>query len=250
MDAAPTIAQTAKNDESFFMYVGKAPSIYYRMNSWKELENPMMESASLLLLAFAVSMDSFGVGLTYGIRKMKIPLFSLLLIACCSAISILLAMGFGHIIQQWISPRIAEMLGGIILITIGFWALYQIYRPAKNEHKTMQETIVNLEFKKISIVIKVLRKPMVADLDDSGIIVGREAFLLGLALSLDAFGAGVGAALIGYSPIFMAMTVGIMCSVCVLLGMKSGWIISETKWMKNLSFIPGLLLIILGMWQL
>lgn len=231
------------------MYVGIAPSIYYRINSWKEMD-PMVESASLLLLAFAVSMDSFGVGLTYGIRKMKLPFISLLLLASCSATSILLAMGLGHFIQQWISPGMVETFGGIILISIGIWVLYQIYRPAKNEQKTKQEMIVNLELKKLGIVVKVLRKPMVADLDDSGMITGKEAFLLGLALSLDAFGAGIGASFIGYPPILLAITVGIMCSICVSLGMKSGWFVSETKWMKNLSFIPGVLLILLGVWQL
>lgn len=210
----------------------------------------MVESASLLLLAFAVSMDSFGVGLTYGLRKMKIPSFSLFLIALCSATSILIAFALGHIIQQWISPQIARTIGGIILIFIGLWALYQIYRPAKSEHKTKRETIVNLELKSLGIVIKVLRKPMVADLDASGIITGKEAFLLGFALSLDAFGAGIGASFIGYPPLLMAISVGLMCSVFVLLGMRSGLFISDMKWMKNFSFIPGLLLILLGVWQL
>lgn len=39
---------------------------------------------SLLLLAFALSLDGFGVGITYGLRKMKIPLLSVLIISLCS----------------------------------------------------------------------------------------------------------------------------------------------------------------------
>lgn len=212
----------------------------------------MVEMASLLLLAFAVSMDSFGVGLTYGLRKMKLPLMSLLFIAGFSAISILIAMAIGGFIQQLISPTLAESIGGVILIGIGIWAIYQIYRPAKNDQKTKKEkeTLINLELKRLGIVIKVLRKPMYADLDNSGTITGREAFLLGLALSLDAFGAGIGAALIGFSPWIMAVAVGVMCGVCLSLGMKSGWFFSEAKWVKRFSFIPGLLLIIIGVWSL
>ena len=38
-----------------------------------------MITFSLLILAFAVSLDSFSVGLTYGLRKVKIPLKSILL---------------------------------------------------------------------------------------------------------------------------------------------------------------------------
>ncbi|WP_096189692.1 sporulation membrane protein YtaF [Evansella halocellulosilytica] len=213
----------------------------------------MVEFASLLLLAFAVSMDSFGVGLTYGLRRMKMPFMSLLFIAGCSALSILLAMVIGSVLLQFISPSQAEALGGIILIGIGGWAIYQIYRPAKSDEKQTKkekETLINLELEKLGIVIKVLRKPMVADLDNSGTITGREAFLLGVALSLDAFGAGIGAALIGFSPWIMAISVGIMCGMFVTLGMKSGWLFSETRWIKHFSFIPGLLLIILGVWRL
>ncbi|MFA9558709.1 sporulation membrane protein YtaF [Evansella sp. AB-rgal1] len=212
----------------------------------------MAELFSLLLLAFAVSMDSFGVGLTYGLRKMKLPFASLLFIAGCSAMSILIAMAVGNVIQQFLSPNIAESIGGVILIGIGSWAIYQMYRPAKNEKKTKKEreTIINFEIKKLGVVIKILRKPMVADLDNSGAITGREAFLLGLALSLDAFGAGIGAALIGFSPWLMALSVGLMCGIFVTLGMKSGWFFSESNWVKRFSFIPGLLLILLGVWQL
>ncbi|PYZ97239.1 sporulation membrane protein YtaF [Alteribacter lacisalsi] len=212
----------------------------------------MVELLSLLLLAFAVSLDSFGVGLTYGLRKMKLPLKSLCFIALCSATSILVAMTIGTAIAGVMSPSAAESVGGLILILIGAWALYQIYSPAKKDRKTKEEKefIFNFEIKKLGIVITVLRKPMVADLDNSGTITGREAFLLGLALSLDAFGAGLGAALIGFSPVFMAVSVALMCALCLTLGMKSGHLFSDTIWMKRFSFVPGAVLIILGIWKL
>ena len=223
----------------------------------------MVEIFSLLLLAIAVSLDSFGVGLTYGLRKMKLPLKSLFFIAGCSAGSILIAMGFGSVIQLYLSPEFAESLGGIILILIGSWALYQVFRSDKSDHleknekvenkgKTDQssEVIVNFEIKMFGLVIRILRKPMEADFDKSGTITGKEAFLLGIALSLDAFGAGVGAALIGFSPIFMAVAVATMSASFVTLGMRSGFKYSDSKFMQKFSFLPGALLILLGIWSL
>lgn len=211
----------------------------------------MVEILSLFLLALAVSLDSFGVGLTYGLRKMKLPFKSLIFIATCSAISILIAMIIGSWIQRYLSPSVAETIGGLILITIGAWALYQIYRPAKRDEKTNEDAVIlNFEIEILGVVIKILRKPMVADFDDSGTITGREAFLLGIALSLDAFGAGIGAALIGFSPLFMALSVAFMSAICVTFGMKSGYLFSDSKIMQKFSFIPGLLLIILGTWKL
>ncbi|WP_209122064.1 sporulation membrane protein YtaF [Alkalihalobacillus sp. BA299] len=215
----------------------------------------MVEFFSLLLLALAVSLDSFGVGLTYGLRKMKLPFKSLFFIAFCSAASILIAMTFGNLIQRYLSPQFAEALGGIILILIGAWALYQVFRPAKNSYDEEKEKVddkilINLEIKMLGLVIRILRKPMEADIDKSGTITGREAILLGVALSLDAFGAGIGAALIGFSPWLMALTVAIMSASFVTFGMKSGYRYSDTYIMKKFSFIPGLLLIILGVWSL
>ena len=218
----------------------------------------MVEIFSLLLLALAVSLDSFGVGLTYGLRKMKLPFKSLLFIAFCSAASILLAMTFGNWIQRYLSPQFAEALGGIILILIGAWALYQVFRPTKNAGEEEEEVpkkdddkvLINLEIKMLGLVIRILRKPMEADIDKSGTITGREAILLGVALSLDAFGAGIGAALIGFSPWLMALTVAIMSASFVTFGMKSGYRFSDSYVMKRFSFIPGLLLIILGVWSL
>ncbi|OIJ10966.1 sporulation membrane protein YtaF [Anaerobacillus arseniciselenatis] len=211
----------------------------------------MVEILSLLLLALAVSLDSFGVGLTYGLRKMKLPLKSLLFIASCSAVSILIAMTIGNWIVSYLSPSVAESIGGVILIMIGAWALYQIYRPAKRDVKNKEDAVIlNFEIKILGVVIKILRKPMVADFDNSGTITGREAFFLGIALSLDAFGAGIGAALIGFSPLLMAISVAIMCALCVTLGMRSGYVFSDSRVLQKFSFIPGLLLIILGVWRL
>ena len=49
-------------------------------------------------------------------------------------------------------------------------------------------------------MIQILRKPTVADFDKSGTISAGEA-LLGIALSVDSFGAGIGASLLGMHPL-------------------------------------------------
>jgi putative sporulation protein YtaF len=91
---------------------------------------------------------------------------------------------------------------------------------------------------------------MSADIDKSGTITGVEAFLLGVALSLDAFGAGIGAALLGYSPVIMSILVACMSSLFVFVGIKSGNIFSKFAWMDKFSCLPGIILIIIGIWKL
>lgn len=205
---------------------------------------------SLVLLGLAVSLDSFSVGFTYGLRKMQIPFKSIVIIASCSAIILMLAMAMGHFIQEVISPDVAESIGGVILILLGAWVLYQFYRPEKKYQSPEEKTIINFEIRSLGLVINILKKPMSADFDQSGTITGIEAIMLGFALSLDAFGAGIGAAMLGFSPLNLALTVAIMSSLFVFVGMRAGRLLSEGSWMEKFSFIPGVILIIIGIWKI
>ena len=74
---------------------------------------------------------------------------------------------------------------------------------------------------------------MSADFDRSGTITGIEALMLGFALSIDAFGAGIGAVMLGFSPIYLAITVAVMSSLFVLLGIKSGSFFHKISWIRK-----------------
>ncbi|MBM7701245.1 sporulation membrane protein YtaF [Metabacillus iocasae] len=211
----------------------------------------MTVTLSLLVLAFAVSLDSFSVGLTYGLRKMVIPLKSIVIIAGCSAISLMTSMFLGKIIAAFFSPQIMEKMGGYILVLLGGWILYQFFRSSDSLKNSNEEKVLfKLEIQSFGVVINILKKPTVADFDQSGSITGIEAFVLGVALSLDAFGAGIGAALLGYSPFYLAIAVALMSSIFLYAGIRFGKVFSALKWMKAFSFLPGILLIVLGIWKL
>lgn len=211
----------------------------------------MIQIFSLLLLAFALSLDSFSVGFTYGLRKMVMPFKSVLIIASCSAVSLLLAVTIGHWLAGILSPHITTSLGGVVLMGLGAAVLYHFFRPEKAKDLQDQEkTIVNLEIRSLGLVINILKKPMSADFDQSGTITGIEALMLGFALSLDSFGAGIGAAMLGFSPLYLALTVSTMSSLFVLFGIKSGTFLYRFEWIQKLTFLPGILLIMIGIWKL
>ncbi|MDP4107653.1 MAG: sporulation membrane protein YtaF [Bacillota bacterium] len=211
----------------------------------------MFQFFSLLLLAFALSLDSFSVGLTYGLRKMVMPFKSVLIIACCTAVSLLIAVTIGHWLSRFLSPHVTSGLGGVILMGLGAGVLYQFFKPEKEkEVEKGEKTIAKIEIRSLGLVINILRKPMSADFDQSGTITGIEALMLGFALSLDSFGAGIGASMLGYSPIYLAFAVSIMSPLFVLWGIKSGSILHRFDWVQKLTFLPGILLIIIGVWKL
>ncbi|RXT04770.1 sporulation membrane protein YtaF [Ammoniphilus sp. CFH 90114] len=221
-----------------------------------------MEFFSLFALAFAVSLDSFGVGISYGLRRIKIPILSILIITSCSAVLVLVSMQLGKWFSGFISMGTANLIGAFILIGIGCWAIFNLYlnretnqiEPPLTSSTTQVDTldsseprqVLNIEIKTLGLVIHILKKPTAADVDRSGTITGAEAAVLGVALSLDGFGAGIGAALMGYSPWLTAVLFSVLCTTFILMGLRLGFVYSNSQWIKRMSFIPGVILILFG----
>ncbi len=222
----------------------------------------MFEFLSLLALGFAVSIDGFGVGFTYGLRRILVPVKSLIVIIFCTAVMIFISMKIGYILTLVISSAFTQNLGAGILIVLGCWSLYNSFKnkdvkKSNSNHQNYQKKetfklikLWSIKFGNIAIAIQVLKKPEIADIDDSGYISINEAMILGLALAFDAFGVGIGAALIGYSIMLTVTVVSIMSGLFVYLGIRFGFIFAEVKNMDRVSFIPGFLLIILGLFRI
>lgn len=198
----------------------------------------------LLFLVIAVSIDGFGVGMTYGMRKVQVPLHALIIIMCCSGIVVLVSMTLGTVLRSFISPDIAGMFGGFILIALGLFSLFNGLRPEKANQKDGAVKHRLDDFKEVLIT------PDKADLDQSGIISTSEALLLGMALALDAFGAGFGASMLGYSPLLTAASVACMSGLFLLCGIKIGVLLSRNKLLQRLTLLPPFLLIGLGIFNL
>ncbi|GCL70921.1 MULTISPECIES: sporulation membrane protein YtaF [Paenibacillus] len=225
----------------------------------------MLPVVSLMLLAFAVSLDGFGVGVMYGLRKIRIPPMSIAIISFCSGFIIYMSMQVGVLMSQLIDPAVARYVGAFILMGIGVWAIYQMFSDKKEEEgkteaaKTPGEmesgtagakAIWYIELKRLGLVIQILRTPSIADVDRSGIISAYEAVLLGAALSLDAFGAGIGAALLGFTPWLTAAVIALASGTFLGLGLQIGFRYAELKWIRKLSVLPGFLLIFMGIMKL
>ena len=247
---------------------------------------------SLLALAFAVSLDGFGVGITYGLRRTKIPLLSIAIISLCSGLVIALSMQVGVLLSHVVTPGAASIVGAVILIVIGAWSLLQLIlrrgkereeaESAVSKERLLQENaaadpghaargrnqlmvlevqpsptdgsvermVFTLELRKLGVVIQILRSPSKADIDNSGSISAQEAMWLGIALSLDAFGAGLGAALLGFPTLWTALVIALFSGAFLSLGMHVGLRFAAQRWMQKLSILPALLLIIMGIFKL
>lgn len=208
----------------------------------------MLYYTGLLFLVIAVSLDGFGVGIAYGMQKIRMPLVPLFIIMCCSGVIVLLSMTIGHFLKHFISPGMASKFGACILIGIGLFSFINIVKQQRAEK---QKTITKKKpERQQNFLQSLLNTPDKADLDKSGSISPKESLLLGTALAMDAFGAGLGAAIIGYTPFLTAGLIALMSGTFVYSGMKLGLLLSQSRHMQKMGVLPPLLLIALGIFNL
>jgi len=208
----------------------------------------MMFYMNLLFIVVAVSLDGFGVGITYGMRKIRITIGGLLVIMCCSGFIVVTSMTIGHMIRNIITPSLTSMFGSLILIGLGIFVFFSIALPTTSSKKTDQKsTFKKRKFHRLKTVID---DPTKADKDKSGSISMSEAIILGTALALDAFAAGLGASMLGYSPVITAILIAFMSGLFLFSGIKVGHLLSRNKTLTRLTYLPPLFLITIGVYHL
>lgn len=210
-----------------------------------------MELLGILLFGLAVSADGFLVGVAYGIKKIRIPLASLTVITFSSALAVTVSMVCGKGLAAIFTENIASTAGAVMLIAIGGYFLLGACREAiETLEDNGQQPLLSLSIKPMGIIVQILKEPSRADFDSSGDISTRESFFLGLALAMDALGAGVGIAMAGYNILLTALSVGVLKFILVNSGILLGSRIDGRRVQCISALIPGLILITIGVLEL
>lgn len=205
-----------------------------------------------IFLAISSSIDSLGIGITYGIKNTKISHVGRCILFCISFLIALTSLYFGNIIKNIFSEYFSKILGSIILILMGIFICFQSLKKDYKKDiyyiKNNSEKIYSFFIKFLGITIKIIKNPINSDLDHSKIIDSKEAIFLGLALSLDSFCIGIGGSIIGinYSlfPFFIAIFQLIFLSLGNFFGRK---IYKSSNLPDNIwSIVSGIILIIIG----
>lgn len=209
-----------------------------------------------LLLALAVSIDGLSVGFSCGLRRLRIPFTSLLVISTLSAGAIALSMLAGSGIIRLVPLHCISAFGGAILIIFGLAVIRQYFTANGAGEVHMSGAGICEEKteeaphgcpRKISALLK---RPEEADLDHSGTLSAVEALLLGSALAADAFAAGFGAALIGSPFLPTVFAVGLVKMILVPLGAVFGRVASRKEGPGYIPLLGGVILIFIGIMNL
>lgn len=208
-----------------------------------------------LLLAVSSSIDSLGIGITYGVKNTRISNQAKIILFLLSFCISLVSIWFGDVLKSLFSESVTSLIGSFILIFIGFFVCFQAVKKSSisnsnfdyNEDKPYK-SFVNF----LGITTNIIKNPIDSDLDKSNTIDSKESLFLGLALSLDCFSIGIGGGMLGISfawfPIFISFFQLVFFSFGNVLGKRLSRFASlpSNAW----SFISGLLIIFIGLFKL
>lgn len=174
----------------------------------------------LIILGFAVSssIDNLGVGLSYGIRNIRINWLANLIIATICFVFSYFGILFGLWIADILPGSLPDIIAAFLLFIIGVRIILMTTPKKKTEQNSQ---IVDSSGDK-SYFEQILNKPEIADRDKSNEIGIMESIILGAALSANALTNGLSAGLIGLSPFAISLTAAIGSLLTISLGTKLG----------------------------
>lgn len=207
--------------------------------------------ASCLILAISSSIDSLGIGITYGIKNTKITITARLILFLISLLVSTLSISIGNFITSFLSPLICNIIGFFMLTLMGLFIIFQSFKKTNDKpfvKDDCQNKIYSLFIESLGITIQIIKNPIHSDLDNSKKIDAKEALYLGIALSLDCFCIGIGNAMLGTTSFVFPILVSTFQLVFLSLGLFLG---NKLKLVTNIpdniwSIISGLLLIFIG----
>lgn len=179
---------------------------------------------SILVLGITLSIDSVFVGITYGIKGVKIPFLSFLVILVFSAFYAAISVLFGGCLKTLLSLYSIKILGVALLSALGINMIVKSFHKGRAEWQEQRETdLIDL----VDMRVQVFQNPKVGDTDHSGVIEVKEAFFLTLALSADSLVAGVAGGMLCFSAWLFPVVVGLFQTLFFSLGIIFGKLFRE-----------------------
>ena len=201
-----------------------------------------------MLLALSTSIDSIGIGLTYGIRDITISRQSKIILFIISLIISSISILIGNTLNNILSEEITNIIGSLILFFIGLIIIVQTLKREKRQEKKVYKLFIRF----LGITIQIIKDPISSDIDNSKKIDSKEAIYLGTALSLDSFSVGIGAGMLGSISIIFPLIVSLFQIVFLSLGRNIGEKLNKKIHIpsKIWSILSAVLLILIGIVRL
>lgn len=186
----------------------------------------MEKIIAAFILSLSANLDTFSLSVSYGIKKIRIPFFSNILISLLTTLGTFLSMEFGFFIRNLIPSWIANALGGISMMGIGIWFLIDYFRNSCKDEI-----------------------PMV-DSDHSGDISLKETIPLIIALTINNIGVGISGSMSGVSILYTSIFTFIITYLCIQIGTWAGKTIVGKVFGKYTTLVSNIFLILFGLYEI
>lgn len=178
----------------------------------------MIEIISAMLFAISANIDNIIIGISYGIKKIHIPLKKNIIIAVATSIVTFLSMYMGELITLFLTENLANTIGSSLLIFIGGYSMIKDLFLKKDEEDRGSK---NLNIKELCTIIFMLSSNNIAT--------------------------GIAASISGINIIYTVIFTFIFCNLFMYLGNKIGKKIRSKRIQKYSILISSLLLILIGL---
>ena len=176
-----------------------------------------MQWISIILIGIAASIDNLVISVSHGIKSNQIPFTVNLIISIISAGCAFISITAGGFLSTYLSQSTANLVGGFLIICLGLWIIItskdKLPSPAKD-------------------------------------IGWKESIFLGIVLGINCLTIGFGAGITGITPLIASLSIGLFSILSISIGVLIGNKIGDTLFGKYSNNIAGLLLIIIGAYEM
>lgn len=188
-----------------------------------------MHLISALLFSISANIDAFVVGLSYGIKKQRIPVLTNLLISLITFAGTLLSLWVGLRAAALIPVAVSQIAGSTLLILLGLYYCFKYH----------------LE--------RLCKKDKGADslsAQAKSVLTGKEAAFLGLTLTVNNAGMGIGASFAGIHFLLTSFLTLFFCGFFLLTGNRIGSRWAPGALAHRADLLSGVIIIVLGVYEL
>ena len=175
-----------------------------------------------ILLSLSTNIDNLAVGAAYGVKQVKIGWWANLSIAILSGLSTLAAMVVGDHLNYFLAHDLASNLGSSILMIVGILSIINLIFNQNND------LVITNKSQEISL---------------------REAWLLGLVLTITNWGTGIGAGMAQISIVVTSCCSFLSSLLMIKLGSNLGNFVTIYFSKNKLELVSGIILIVLGFYE-
>jgi putative Mn2+ efflux pump MntP len=182
-----------------------------------------------LLIGVVSNLDNLGVGVAFGIRATRIDAMANLVVAGITMAATAAAVTCGHVLSKILPSAVTGWLGPLMIVAIGIGTALSSARTSRPPDPSR-------------VPPGAWRHPL--DVDD--IISWREAIVLGIALSVNNLGTGVGAGVSGIPASPTIVSAGLLSLAALGGGSHFGSRFGRLVLGRHAPLIAGMLLLAVG----